>query len=137
MFISAWLRVGVLMLLPLAAVAGDGSWVPVANQVIGHLDQALERYRAGDAEAARRDVVQAYFGPFEGEQMEAAIRSRLGTGPAFLLERQFGAARKAIQSGAPAAAIEQDIDQLKQALLEHAALLDEASVPRSVYKVNQ
>ncbi len=119
------------------AQAADEDWMLVADQVIEQLDAALTSYQAGDAKTARREVIQAYFGPFEGEKMEAAIRSHLGIEPAFLLERQFGAIRKDIKSGAPEKEVALAVNELKQALKDHAEQLNEAGVPRSVYEVNQ
>lgn len=119
------------------AQAADEDWMPVADQVIEQLEAALASYQAGDAKTARREVIQAYFGPFEGEKMEAAIRSHLGIEPAFLLERQFGDIRKDIKSGAPENEVAAAVDELKQALVDHAKQLNEAGVPRSVYEVNQ
>ena len=69
--------------------------------------------------------------------MEAAIRSHLGIEPAFLLERQFGAIRKDIKSGAPEKEVASAVNKLKQALKDHAEQLNEAGVPLSVYEVNQ
>ncbi len=133
-----WLMVLMLVFNGGLARAGESEgWQPVADLVIGKLDAALAHYQAGDKQAARRDIVQAYFGPFEAEKMEAAIRSQLGIEPAFILERQFGDLRKAIRGGQPVAAVEQGVAELRQALREHASLLNEAGVPLSVFQVNQ
>jgi len=119
------------------AQAAAENWTPVAGQVIEQLDRALDSYQSGNAEKARRAVIQAYFGPFEGEKMEAAIRSHLGIEPAFMLERRFGAIRKDIEAGASVSEVESAINALKQALKEHAGQLNDAGVSRSVYEVNQ
>jgi len=119
------------------AQAAVDNWTPVAEQVIEQLDRALDRYQSGDAEKARRAIIQAYFGPFEGGKMEAAIRSHLGVESAFLLERQFGAIRKDIKSGASVTNVESAVKALKQALREYAVQLNDAGVSRSVYEVNQ
>ncbi|KAA1175957.1 hypothetical protein FWJ25_02160 [Marinobacter salinexigens] len=117
--------------------AGNDDWRPVAEQVISELDVALSSYQAGHAQEARRSVIQAYFGPFEGEKMEAAIRSQFGIEPAFLVERQFGALRKAIKQGAEQSDVIQLTEGLKQALREQAGKLNEAGVSRNVFEVNQ
>lgn len=126
-----------LVLMAGLAQAGEEDWLPVAGLVSQKLDRALVHYQAGDEQTARRDVIQAYFGPFEGEKMEAAIRSQLGIEPAFMLERQFGKLRKAIKAGKPVADVRHGVEELKQALNEHARLLNDAGVPRSVFQVNQ
>lgn len=131
------LYVALFLPLTLVAEAGSEDWSPVAEQVNEQLDSALEAYRAGDPQAARRGVIQAYFGPFEGEKMEAAIRSQFGIEPAFLLERQFGALRKAIKQGAELHRVSELAEQLQAALMSQADKLNEAGVPRTVFEVNQ
>lgn len=127
------------LLLQVSAVvhAGNDDWLPVAEQVISELDSALESYQTGHAQEARRAVIQAYFGPFEGEKMEAAIRSQFGIEPAFLVERQFGALRKAIKRGAEQGTVAELTVGLKRALREQAEKLNEAGVSRNVFEVNQ
>src|SRR5680860_764422 len=137
MSIMRWLYLVLLVCMPGLAQAAEEDWLSVAELVNQKLDSALTHYQAGDEQTARRDIIQAYFGPFEGEKMEAAIRSQLGVEPAFMLERQFSSLRKAIKAGKPVATVQKGVEELNQALNEHALLLNEAGVPRSVFQVNQ
>lgn len=74
----------------------ENHWSGVAQRIVGHLDQAQQSYRKGDAKAARHAVISAYFGAFEDSKMEAAMRMQLGAKYTWKVEKRFGALRKAI-----------------------------------------
>lgn len=120
-----------------AAVAGEGSWGAVAEQVVDRLEQAADQYGQGDAKSARRAVMQAYFGVFETEKMEAAMRTHLGAQYTYMVERRFGKIRKAIKGGAGQSAVDEQVAELARALRQDARKLDEKGVSREVFRVNQ
>ncbi len=130
--------IGLLVLLAQPAGAdGRASWQDVADQILTLIDRAEEQYRSGDKVSARRAVVEAYFGVFEDQKMEAAVRTTIGANHAYLVERQFGGLRKAIKKDATAAEVHELAERLREAVARDAAALDEAGVSREVFRVNE
>lgn len=111
-------------------------WAAMADQIGIELATAERLAQSGQPEAAKKAVGQAYFGLFETEKMEAALRKEIGSKHAFEREKQFGDLRKLLSTGtlnevkAMAAA-------LRAGLAEDAKLLDKAGVSPEVFKVNQ
>lgn len=112
-------------------------WQPLAERVITHLEMAEAAYQAGEPDQARREVVRGYFGVFESEKMEAAMRTRLGTKHTYQVEKQFGELRKAFQRSANTGEITMLVDKLAADLRRDAVQLDEAGVPAAVFEVNR
>lgn len=119
------------------AAEGDAVWQPLAEEIAQILDEVEVAYGAGDAKAARRGVIRAYFGVFEDRKMEAAMRMTIGAKHTYKVEKKFGALRKAIKKGAGADEIKAIGDDLRAALRRDAKVLDEAGIPAEVFKVNQ
>ncbi|MCW8944593.1 MAG: hypothetical protein OQL27_07440 [Sedimenticola sp.] len=123
--------------LPLATLAAEANWVSVGEEVITHVDAAEKAYLAGEQKQAKRSVVRAYFGVFEDRKMEAAMRMELGAKHTYLVERQFGALRKAIQKDAGSIEVAQIAEGIRVAMRRDALLIDQAGIPLEVFKVNQ
>lgn len=124
-----------LLMAALPAWAGD-HWSKLANSISSQISTAESLALAGKPDEAKKAVTQAYFGLFESEKMEAALRKEVGAKPAFEREKQFGDLRKLVAKGRP-----EDIKALAAALraglAEDAALLDKAGIPADVFAVNQ
>lgn len=118
------------------AGAAQTHWQAVAARVTEAVEAVRGAYEAGDGAAARKLLMDAYFGQFEDSKMEAAIRKQIGQSRAVALEGMFGDLRKAIKAGdgAMVAALTQ---RLGSALAEDGKLLDAAGVPAEVYEVNR
>lgn len=112
-------------------------WQPMAEQIVRIINEAETSYKAGDAKAARRAVVKAYFGVFESRKMEAAMRITLGAKHTYLVEKRFGELRKAIKNGESADKIALIAEGIRIALRRDAKLLDKAGVPAEVFEVSK
>lgn len=112
-------------------------WRPLAEEIVRIIDEAETHYGAGNAKAARRAVVEAYFGVFESRKMEAAMRTTIGAKHTYLVEKRFGALRKAIKNGESTDKIKDIAEGIRLAVRRDAKVLDEAGVPAEVFKVNQ
>ena len=112
-------------------------WSGVAQRIVGHLDQALQSYRKGDAKGARRAVIAAYFGEFEDSKMEAAMRMQLGAKYTWKVEKRFGALRKAIKAGTSPEELATMTRELQEILARDAEQLDQAGIDPKVFEVNQ
>ena len=126
-----------LLLFPIAGVASAGNWMAVAEAVIEQVDASEQAYRAGDSKTARQAVIGAYFGVFEERKMEAAMRMQLGIKHTYQVERLFGVLRKAVKQPDAEERVAEVASEIRQAMRRDAALLDEAGIPLTVYRVNQ
>ncbi len=112
-------------------------WQPLAIQIARITDDVETKYAAGDAKAARRLVIEAYFGIFEDRKMEAAMRMTLGAKHTYKVEKLFGNLRKAIKKGEDNATIKALAQSIRDAVMRDALALDAADIPAEVFKVNQ
>ncbi len=112
-------------------------WRPLAEEIARIIDKAETSYRAGDAKAARRAVIEAYFGVFEDRKMEAAMRTTIGARHTYLVEKQFAELRRKIKNGESADKIHRLAEEIRIALRRDAKVLDQAGVPAEVFKVKQ
>ncbi|BCX80000.1 iron permease [Campylobacter sp. 19-13652] len=80
------------------------------------LNTVVAEYKAGEADKARSEVQNAYFGLFE--DVEGAIRINISSKKAYSMEKQFGDIRKAIKNGESVEQIQDRVDNLSRELDE-------------------
>ncbi|KKM09610.1 hypothetical protein SY88_18360 [Clostridiales bacterium PH28_bin88] len=125
------LLVTVVFAVPVHAYS---SWGAVAAEVERILDQAKETFQQGDKAGAKELVNQAYFGPFEKDGMERAIRSNISAKRAAEIEYKFSRIKKMMDTGTPVADVSAAIAELVAMLKEYARQLDGSqSTPWSVF----
>ncbi|MEW5726501.1 MAG: hypothetical protein AB1918_01610 [Pseudomonadota bacterium] len=126
------------VLLALAALPAHaaGYWSELAARISAEVAKAEEHALAGRVDDAKKAVTAAYFGLFESEKMEAAIRTEIGAKHAAQREKLFGDLRKLAARGTPEE-IRAATAQLRAGLAEDAAALDKAGIPADVFAVNQ
>ena len=117
-----------------AASAGTFSWTTVAEDTIAALNEASLRHAEGDIAQCKRAIVQAYFGVFEEQKMEAAMRKMLGESHAFMVERQFSTLRRDAATVTPAE-FSRIVATLAEQLRADARQLDALGVAPEVYNV--
>ena len=127
----------VLVMTETAKSEGPPVWQPLAEKIVDFIDKAEVRYQEGDAKAAQRAVVEAYFGVFEDRKMEAAMRTTIGAKHTYLVEKQFGSMRKAIKNRESPDIVNEIAEGIRQAMRRDAKVLDEADIPTGVFRVNQ
>jgi len=126
-----WSFSGFILLLFLASfwivmpAEAAASWVDVASDVGNMLENASEFYAQGDVEAARKQVDAAYFGPFEEQGMEAAVKMNISASRSFELEYGFTEIKQLMKSGAELGEVEQKIKELMIMVNEDALMLDQ------------
>ncbi len=96
----------------------------LAKQISARLDEARERYGAGDRERAKALLTSAYFDLFEGQGLEAAVAARNPRRKADI-ESGFAHIRGLIVSGKPADTVAEAVEALKARIRQAAALLDQ------------
>lgn len=110
------------------------SWAAVAAETVAALDEASLQQADGNLAECKRAIARAYFGIFEEQKMEAAMRKMLGQGHAFMVERQFSNLRRSAATASPED-FRQAVAALAEQLRADAQRLDELAVPREVYDV--
>ena len=127
----------VLVAAGTARSEGAPVWQPLAENIVRIIDEAETHYKAGEAEAAQRSVVEAYFGVFEDRKMEAAMRITIGAKHTRAVEKQFADLRNAIKNGEGASVVHEIAEAIRHAVRRDARILDDAGIPAEVFKVNQ
>lgn len=119
------LLVFVLPLLLVFAVQNTAlaapAWGKVVDQIEKTLVQSLALYNKGDVEKAKEVVNEAYYGVFEKEGMEIAVKSKISGKRVGIEEYKFVAIKKLMTNKAPEAQIKKEIDGLVAMLREDAA----------------
>lgn len=106
--------------------AADGSWNQVVTNIDGFLNKAMDEYEKGNQINAKELINEAYFGPFESDRMEQAIRVNISAKRAAEIEFQFNEIKKKITAGEDISKIQQDVDELRKMLNTDANTLIKA-----------
>ena len=96
------------LLLFLPAIPADAAqtWQQIHDRIGVQMDQVYEIYKTGNAEGAKDAVNDIYYGIYEKDGLESAVRSGISSKSANLTEYQFYTLKKAIRAGAPQAEVE-------------------------------
>ena len=94
------------LLLPAASTDAAQTWQQIHDRISVQMDQVYEIYKTGDAEGAKDAVNKIYYGIYEKDGLESAVRSGISGKSANLTEYQFYTLKKAIRSGAPQSEVE-------------------------------
>lgn len=81
-------------------VFAANSWKKVAEEIDLILEEAVTFYADGDIEAGKDKVNNAYFGPYEGKQMENAVRLKISGKDNAEIEFLFRNIKKLMTNGA-------------------------------------
>ncbi|SJZ49082.1 FTR1 family iron permease [Selenihalanaerobacter shriftii] len=122
-FLTMTLLVTAFTLTSYAAV----SWQEVVNDVKVRVTKGLSQYKNGNLKAAKKSITDAYFGPFEGEEMEQAIQRNIGSQNAFKVEYMFTQMKKLMDKGASQQEVEQMATMLIKELKVYATQLDKVA----------
>ena len=97
-----------VLLLFLPAIPADAAqtWQQIHDRIGVQMDQVYEIYKTGNAEGAKDAVNDIYYGIYEKDGLESAVRSGISSKSANLTEYQFYTLKKAIRAGAPQAEVE-------------------------------
>ena len=96
------------LLLFLPAIPADAAqtWQQIHDRIGVQIDQVYEIYKTGNAEGAKDAVNDIYYGIYEKDGLESAVRSGISSKSANLTEYQFYTLKKVIRAGAPQAEVE-------------------------------
>ena len=95
-----------LLLLPAIPADAAQTWQQIHDHIGTQMDQVYEIYKTGNAEGAKDAVNDIYYGIYEKDGLESAVRSGISSKSANLTEYQFYTLKKVIRAGAPQAEVE-------------------------------
>ena len=95
-----------LLFLPAIPVDAAQTWQQIHDRIGVQMDQVYEIYKTGNAEGAKDAVNDIYYGIYEKDGLESAVRSGISSKSANLTEYQFYTLKKVIRAGAPQAEVE-------------------------------
>lgn len=115
------------VILALAAgVEAAPKWHELANQIEEDVNAAVEIYKTGDGRAARDKVNDAYYGIYEKEGMEGALRVTVSSKAVGVTEYQFYKVKKAMLEGEPLETVEAEAARLIQMVHENVSEMEDA-----------
>ena len=91
----------VLTFANISTVSAAPKWAELAGQIEKTVNEAVEIYKTGDGRAAKEKVNDAYYGIYEKEGMEGALRVTVSSKAVGLTEYQFYKVKKAMLEGEP------------------------------------
>ena len=98
------------------------------NQVYLHIEkmvnQGVEQYNNGDQMAAKKTINDSYYGVYEKDGLEKAIRTTIASKDANLTEYQYSKLKKAIREDYGKEAVRNEADELLAMIREDVQKLE-------------
>ena len=101
-------------------------WQELANQIEITVNEAVEIYKTGDGRAAKEKINDAYYGIYEKEGMEGALRVTVSSKAVGITEYQFYKVKKAMLAGAPLEEVQDEAALLIEMVNENVAEMEGA-----------
>jgi high-affinity iron transporter len=112
------------LLLVTPAFAEQRTWNDVVDDIQKELDLALDYYKKDDVLKAKDQINEAYFGPYEGGQMEKAVRLNVSAKSNAEVEIKFRDIKKSITNKEDYSVIESKTNDLLDTLRKLAREMD-------------
>ena len=103
-----------LFLLLTAALPAEATqnWTQVYAHVEQMINKGVEQYNNGDLEGAKKIINDSYYGVYENDGLEKAIRTTISSKNANLTEYQYSELKKAIRENRGKDAVRGEADKL-------------------------
>lgn len=111
----------ILALAGQTSVSAAGSWDKVIDKIELTMKQSLAVYKSGDVEKAKNLVNDAYYGLYEKEGLEIAIKSKISGRRASTEEYGYSTIKKLMTNQAPASQVQKEMNTLIKMMREDAA----------------
>ena len=102
----------VALLLIFSTSEAAPKWQTLADQIAKTVNEAVEIYKTGDGQAAKDKINDAYYGIYEKEGMEGALRVTVSSKAVGITEYQFYKVKKAMLEGAPLETVQAEAETL-------------------------
>ena len=107
-------------------VSAAPKWQELANQIEKTVNEAVEIYKTGDGRAAKEKINDAYYGIYEKEGMEGALRVTVSSKAVGVTEYQFYKVKKAMLEGAPLEEVQAESKTLIEMVNENVTEMEGA-----------
>ena len=114
------------MLLLVSTTEAAPKWQELANQIEKTVNEAVEIYKTGDGRAAKEKINDAYYGIYEKEGMEGALRVTVSSKAVGVTEYQFYKVKKAMLDGASLEEVQAESKTLIEMVNENVAEMEGA-----------
>ena len=118
----------IFLLLPSAPANAAQTWQQIHDHIRTELDNVYTIYQSGDAEGAKNAVNDIYYGIYEKDGLESAVRSSISSKSANLTEYQFYTLKKVIRAGATQDEVKAEGDKLLDMIQVEVTTLENSGV---------
>lgn len=101
-------------------------WQTLADQIEKTVNEAVEIYKTGNGQAAKEKINDAYYGIYEKEGMEGALRVTVSSKAVGVTEYQFYKVKKAMLEGAPFETVQSEAETLIEMVNENVEAMASA-----------
>ena len=101
-------------------------WQQLAAQIEQTIHEAMEIYKTGDGRAAKDKINDAYYGIYEKEGMEGALRVSVSAKAVGITEYQFYKVKKAMLAGDPIEQVQSEADVLIVMVYDNVEAMENA-----------
>ncbi|MBQ9487119.1 MAG: FTR1 family iron permease [Selenomonadaceae bacterium] len=115
-----------LILISCQSADAAPKWQELANQIESTVNEAVEIYKTGDGRAAKEKINDAYYGIYEKEGMEGALRVTVSSKAVGITEYQFYKVKKAMLAGAPLEEVQDEAALLIEMVNENVTEMEGA-----------
>lgn len=116
-----------LLMLPFSARASQ-DWEQIYNHIDSMIHTSVEQYASGDLEGSKKTVNDTYYGVYEKDGLEKAIRSTIASKNANLTEYQFSKLKKAIREDQGEASVKSEAETLLTMIKSDVTTLENKNV---------
>ncbi len=120
-FLCVWL-IGAMFLNPSLGSAAQ-TWEQIGEHIRMTLAEAVETYRAGDVDGAKKKVNDAYYAIYEKDGLEMTIRRTISAKDVGLTEYYFNQMKRTMINGEPPEAAQAEADKVMEIVDKDVALL--------------
>ena len=101
-------------------------WQQLAGQIEQTIHEAMEIYKTGDGRTAKDKINDAYYGIYEKEGMEGALRVSVSAKAVGITEYQFYKVKKAMLAGDPIEQVQGEADTLIEMVYDNVEAMENA-----------
>lgn len=116
-----------LLMLPFSARASQ-DWEQIYDHIDSMIHTSVEQYASGDLEGSKKTVNDTYYGVYEKDGLEKAIRSTIASKNANLTEYQFSKLKKAIREDQGEASVKSEAETLLTMIKSDVITLENKNV---------
>lgn len=116
-----------LVLVPFSSRASQ-DWEQIYDHIDSMIHTSVEQYASGDLEGSKKTVNDTYYGVYEKDGLEKAIRSTIASKNANLTEYQFSKLKKAIREDQGEASVKSEAETLLTMIKSDVTTLENKNV---------